>query len=133
MTIECLADVTVKYGGQVHALQPGHTLDLPPEKAQRLLEQAPGRVRPLPQPISPEKPGGPSFQEIIIEPAATNPKQFYWETGDGRILGPAVPECLAQVGSEFWIVTTFEAQLRWIQADRLRSRHAFERQLAVRE
>ena len=45
MTIECLADLTIRCGGQVHALRPGHTIDLPIDKAQRLLERAPGKVR----------------------------------------------------------------------------------------
>ena len=60
MTIECLEDVTVRYGGQVRALHAGQTIDLPPEKARRLLERAAGRVRVLgdaTQPIAPIKPG----------------------------------------------------------------------------
>jgi hypothetical protein len=58
--IECLADLTIRCGGQVHALQPGHTIDLPVDKAERLLKRAPGRVRLLDkptQPIAPIKPG----------------------------------------------------------------------------
>lgn len=66
--------------------------------------------------------------EIVIEPAATNPRPVYWECGTGEILGPAVPEYLARDGETFWIVTTFEGQIRWINADRLRSRKAFEQQ-----
>lgn len=122
----------MKFGGQVHALQPGHTIDLPPEKAQRLLEQVPGRVRPLPQPIVPEKHGGPSFPEIIIEPAATKARPIYWEQADGRIVGGVKPELLAMVntgaGASFWIVTEYQGQPRWIRCDRLRSRQAFEAQ-----
>ena len=67
-----------------------------------------------------------SANNIIIESAAPNARPIYWETGDGRILGPAVPDFLAQVGSDFWIVTTYETQPRWIRSDRLRSRKAFE-------
>ena len=71
--------------------------------------------------------------KVLIEPAATNAKPIYWETAIGHIVGPAVPEFLAQVGEEFWIVTTYEAQPRWIRSDRLRSRKAFEEQAEVRE
>jgi len=72
-------------------------------------------------------------EKVLIEPAAVNARPVYWETANGRILGPAVPECLAQVGAEFWIVATFEDQPRWIRADRLRSRNAFEQQPEVQE
>jgi len=64
----------------------------------------------------------PAPEGIQIEPAARNAKAIYWETGTGRILGPAVPEFLARDGSTFWISTAFEGQIRWINADRLRSR-----------
>ena len=67
-----------------------------------------------------------SANDIIIEPAAPNARPIYWETADGRILGPAVPEFLARSGDTFWIVTTFEGQPRWVNSDRLRSRTAFE-------
>jgi len=70
-------------------------------------------------------------EKVLIEPAATNTRLVYWETADGRIAGPAVPECLAQVGAEFWMVTTFDGDPRWIRADRLRSRNAFEQQPEV--
>lgn len=68
-----------------------------------------------------------------IEPAALNAKAIYWEASTGRILGPAVPEFLARDGNTFWISTTFEGQILWINADRLRSRKAFEQQPEVLE
>jgi hypothetical protein len=34
---------------------------------------------------------------VVVEPAATHARQVYWETNDGRIRGPALPEFLAQV------------------------------------
>lgn len=74
-----------------------------------------------------------SSEPMDIMPAAQNARAVYWETGTGRILGPAVPEFLARNGSTFWIVTTFEGQPRWINADWLRSRRAFENQPEVRE
>lgn len=75
----------------------------------------------------------PASGGIQIEPAAPNAKAIYWETGTGQILGPAIPEYLARDGETFWIVTTFEGQTRWINADRLRSKHTFEMQCAVNE
>ncbi|HWF59547.1 MAG TPA: hypothetical protein VN666_04465 [Nitrospira sp.] len=58
---------------------------------------------------------------------------IYWETGDGRILGPATPEFQAKTGNQFWIVTTFQGHIRWIDADRLRSKKSFETQRAIHE
>ena len=69
----------------------------------------------------------------VIEPAVPNARPVYWESGTGRILGPATPEFLARDGGTFWIVTTVEGQIRWINADQLRSRKAFEAQAEVRE
>lgn len=68
----------------------------------------------------------------IIEPAVKPDGRplslVFWETGDGRILGPAVPELLAKDGGIFWIVTTFAGQILWVNTNRLRSRKAFETQ-----
>lgn len=57
-----------------------------------------------------------------IQPAPSNAKPIYWETDDSRILGPAVPEFLARDGEIFWISTTFEGKILWINADRLRAK-----------
>jgi hypothetical protein len=69
----------------------------------------------------------------VIEPASQNARPIYWESGDGRILGPAIPEFLARDGRTFWIVTTLEGQIRWINADQLRSKKAFEQQKPLRD
>lgn len=119
MLIEASHPLTVRRSSGELRLVPGYPVELPDGEAIRLLEKANGKVRAITPPV--------------IEPAAQNARPIYWETGDGRILGPAVPELLAQVGSEFWIVTTFEGYPRWINADRLRSRKAFEEQAACRE
>ncbi|MFO0777582.1 MAG: hypothetical protein U0223_08245 [Nitrospira sp.] len=79
---------------------------------------------------------GPTSNEVrdntlVSEPAAPHARPIFWETGEGRILGPATPEFLGKSGGQFWIVTTFEVQIRWINADRLRSKKAFETQRAV--
>jgi len=74
------------------------------------------------------RPDAPS-ESTDIMPAVPNARPVYWETSTGLILGPAVPEFLARGGSSYWIATTFDGQIRWINADWLRSRQAFERQV----
>lgn len=66
---------------------------------------------------------------VVIEPAAPNPRPVYFEQADGLILGPAVPEFLAQAGREFWVVVQYDGAPRWIRSDRLRSKPAFEHQV----
>jgi hypothetical protein len=71
----------------------------------------------------------------VIEPAATNTKQIYWERADGLIYGPAKPEFLAQGGTglkeRFWIVLTFHNSVCWVRSDRLRSRQTFDDQIST--
>lgn len=74
-----------------------------------------------------------AIQNVEMQPAPSNAGAIYWETGDGRILGPAVPEFLGRDGKTFWIVTTFEEQILWINADRLRSRQTFAKYRQNRE
>ena len=97
------------------------------KKAREILAHA--KQGPLPGPTAIKTRG----EGLVIEPAAPDARPIYWEAADTRILGPAVPEFLARAGDTFWIVTTFEGQARWINADRLRSRKAFEQQPEVRE
>ena len=107
-------------GGEV-CLEPGNPIDLPPDRAAKLLARAGNRVRQ----IEPQN-------HTEIEPACRfdgSPlSSIYWEAGTGEILGPATPEYFARHGHSDWIVITFEGQPRWIHADRLRSRKAFETQ-----
>lgn len=84
-------------------------------------------------PLTSQIPGANSPENIVLEPAPSNARAIYWEAGDGRILGPAVPDFLGRDGKTFWIVTTFEEQILWINADRLRSRQAFEKCQLKRE
>ena len=118
MFVEASRPLTIRRSSGDVRLVPGHPVDLPDGEALKLIAKAHGRVR--------------AITPTVIEPAATNGKPIYWEAADGRIVGPAVPECLAQVGDD-WIVTTFEGQLRWIRSDRLRSQKAFEQQAEVRK
>jgi len=74
-----------------------------------------------------------STADSTIEQAATHAKPVYWETGNGQILGPATPECLARSGDQFWVVTTFEGHIRWINAEQLRSKKAFLEQREIKE
>lgn len=77
------------------------------------------------RPPSSHKPSIGFTQDSIIEPAPSNAKPIYWETGYGRILGPATPEFLVRSGNQFWIVTSFEGQARWFDTSLLRSHRAF--------
>ncbi|BFU93432.1 MAG: hypothetical protein NTNFB02_01540 [Nitrospira sp.] len=106
-------------GGEVR-LEPGQPVDLPPDRAAKLLARAGGRVRLVNVP-----------DPIVMESASTTAKPIYWEQADGRIVGPATPEFLAMSGSGpatvFWVVATVNGQGYWIRADRLRSRAQYER------
>lgn len=73
-------------------------------------------------------PAASAIQSLEVQAAESNAKVAYWEAGDGRILGPAVPEFLGRDGNSFWIVTTFRGQIWWINADRLRSKKSFDAQ-----
>jgi hypothetical protein len=75
-------------------------------------------------------------EDITVEPAAANARPVYWERADGSIVGPAVPEFLAKVGTgltaSYWVVCQLHGQSVWVLTDRLRSRKAFEEQSEVR-
>lgn len=118
MLIEALRPLLVRLPDGDVQLEPGVPVELPDEHGQQLLRKAPDAVRRLSGPSQP-----------VIEPAASNAKPIYWEHAEGRILGPAVPEFLAQVGEQFWVVVQYDGVPRWIRADRLRSKHAFEQQV----
>jgi hypothetical protein len=119
MLIECIGEPFICRwpGGEVR-LAPGQPVEIPDDRARRLLVKAPGRVRAVDAAKEP----------VVIEDAHPQARSVYWESGTGEILGPATPEYLARQGDTFWIVTAFEGQPRWINADRLRSRTAFETQ-----
>jgi hypothetical protein len=116
------------------------------DKARAILTQGKRRPSPKAKPaegeqakasvIEPAVPT-PSTKDIGIEPAVKPDGRplsaIYWETGDGRIVGPATPEFFLRDGEEYWISVTFEGQIRFIRDDRLRSRKAFEEQVEVRE
>ena len=76
-------------------------------------------------------------ENVVIEPAAVNPRPVYWERADLSIVGPGRPEFLAKVGTgateRFWVIVEFQGQPAWVRSDQLRSRKAFEQQPAVRE
>lgn len=119
------ATVPIKYrlkSGEEVTLKPGIPMDIPEQAANQLLLKMPDKVR-----------RATSGHAVIIEPAVANARSVFWESGDARILGPAIPEFLARDGSTFWIVTTFEGQIRWINADRLRSKKALDTQREVQE
>lgn len=107
-------------GGEVR-LEPGKPIDLPPDRAAKLLVRASGRVRQV------ESEGG-----VVIEPAANNSRPVFWERADGSIVGPAQPEFLARVGTgpkeSYWVIALYEGMPVWINSTVLRSKRQFERQ-----
>lgn len=124
MKIECVGTGFVyRWPTGAIRLDPGQPVDLPVERALKLIAKAPGRVRIV-------------EDQVVIEPAHPNARPIYFEDIAGRILGPATPEFLAQTGhglksTDYWVVTTFEGQIRWIRSDRLRSKQAFDTQKPV--
>jgi len=104
-------------------LEPGVPVELADHLAQRLLKKAINKVRVV-------------HHDVRIEPASPKAHFVYWESGDCRILGPARPEFLAQIGAglnstDFWVIIEFEGQPRWVRSDRLRSKQAFDTQRPV--
>ena len=100
---------------------PGQPVPLDDDRARRLLDRAPGKVKVVS-----------STSDAVVDLAAPNARSVYWESTDGRILGPGQPEFLARVGAgdgaTFWVIVTYRGAVRWIRSDRLRSRQAWETQ-----
>ena len=75
-------------------------------------------------------------ENIVIEPAAENPRPVYWERADLSIVGPGRPEFLAKVGegprATYWVVAQFQGVPVWINSIVLRSKKAYEQQAKVR-
>jgi|SRR5215831_1078305 len=115
MLIEALTPLKVRVNGRELLLDPGRPQDLSDDEARRLLAKVPDQVRVVSEPV-------------VIEPARrlddTAVQPIYWEDCTGRIIGPAVPEFVAEAAGGIWIVTT----AGWVSAKQLRSRQAFEGQ-----
>jgi hypothetical protein len=125
LKIEALCPLHIRRAtGDLHLL-PGFPIDLPDEEAQRVLAKARGKVRVVPQ--------GAALMEPAVKPDGSPLSAIYWEHSTGEILGPAIPEFFAQDGDRFWIFTTFEGSIWFINADRLRSQKAFLEQRIPRE
>jgi hypothetical protein len=117
LLIEALLPLRLRLPAGYLELEPGVPVELPDHLAQRLLKKAVDKVRVV-------------HNDVIIEPASPKGRFVYWETADCRILGPACPEFLAQVGTglkstDFWVIVEFKGQPRWVRSDRLRSKKAF--------
>lgn len=91
----------------------------------------PGGTAP-PKSLGTTKEQAPPIVQPATKPDGSPLSGIYWEAGDGLILGPAVPEFVAQDGDSFWVSITFEEAIRWINADRLRSKKAFDAQSLFR-
>ena len=131
MELEVVNDLIARHSRGQTFLAKGERFSTTDGEAQALLQRFPQFVRAVPTPAAT------TIRAIVYEPA-TKPdgsplSAIYWESGDGRILGPATPEFLARSGDQFWIVTTFEGQARWINADRLRSKRQWAGQEPIVE
>jgi hypothetical protein len=131
MELEVVNDLIARHSRGQTFLSKGERFSTTDGEAQALLQRFPQFVRAVPTPAAA------TSRAIVYEPA-TKPDgspllSIYWLSGDGRILGPAIPEFLARSGEQFWIVTTFEGLARWINANFLRSKKDFETQRPVVE
>lgn len=118
MLIEALKPLKVRVNDHEILLDPGQPCELPDDAARRLLAKVPDKVRRV-EPMS-------AVIELAVRPDGTPFSGVYWEDGLGRIVGPATPEFVIWADGAAWIVTTCEGHGRWVRADRLRSRAAFE-------
>lgn len=120
MRLEALQPIYIRHDHGETLVAQGERFSSPDEEAEALVRKAPHLVRVI------------ADEPVTIEPASKpdgSPlSSIYWESGDGRILGPATPEFFARSGDQFWIVTTFEGLTRWINADRLRTKQSFAAQ-----
>ncbi|MDC8450044.1 MAG: hypothetical protein LV473_17045 [Nitrospira sp.] len=118
MLIEALYPLHIRRPSGDLRLAKGDSVELEAGEAQKLLEMAPGKVKVV--------------EKVIVEPAVKPDgaplSRIYWQTSDGRILGPATPEFFLQDGDAFWISATFKGQIWFILDSRLRSKKLFETQ-----
>lgn len=110
-------------GTQVR-LAPGFPIDLPEEQAKTLLTKAPDRVR-MAATRSPNDGG------FLAQPTECRP--VYWESENGRILGPGTVTHMAKETTvcgeaRFWLCITYGNSWRWIHESLLRSRASYEAQ-----
>ncbi len=125
MIIEAIAKpLNYRWPGGEIRLEPGQPVHLPDDRALRLLERAGEKVRRVVPELDPP---------ITADPASPVTPPIYWESVDGQWHGPVKPEYLGRTGSgaseRFWVIVTYRGATRWIQADLLRSRRAFEAQV----
>ena len=108
-------------------LAPGWPVEVPEPQAEILLSKAPDRVR-VAEPLTTM-----SLSEgFVVEPAKCQ-HPVYWESLEGRILGPAEVTHMAKETTvagqpRFWLCVTYCNSLRWVHESLLRSRRAYEAQ-----
>ncbi|MEK6801911.1 MAG: hypothetical protein AABZ34_04495 [Nitrospirota bacterium] len=118
--LEAITSFRLRLHGQVRAIERGQAIELDRPDAERLLAKAPDRVRVVePQPA----------RDITVEPAGPSVRPVYWESGNGRIIGPGQVVQVAKDGTEFWLCIEFGGAVYWIRDFLLRSRQAFDQQI----
>ncbi len=105
LTIKALQPLRVKVAGQIRVLVPGQTLELTESQGQRLLTQAPGRVRVVP----------------AVRAQLTSQEFVWWQGGNGVLHGPAHVELLALTEDDMaWLGVSYEGTFHWIREDLIR-------------
>jgi hypothetical protein len=122
LLIEALTSLCIRLPDREVSLIPGQRVDLSNEHGHRLLEKVGNKVRRLSSPDSDES--------IVIEPASPTARPIYWEAMDGTWHGPVKPEFLGRTLSghkeRFWVIVTYNGNIRWIWSDLLRTVQASE-------
>ena len=131
MELEVVNDLIARHSRGQTFLSKGERFSTTDGEAQALLQRFPQFVQAIPRPE--EAIRSTTVRERASRPDGSPLLAIYWESCDGRILGPAVPEFLARDRNSFWIVTTFEGQALWINADQLRSKRQWAEQKPVIE
>ncbi len=110
MKIKTLTALKIKVGGEIRELVPGQTVELTEAQGQRLLAQAPGRVRVVSE--------GPRPRERSLQGQLSSSGFVWWEGSNGILHGPARVELLALTEDGLaWVGVEYAGTFRWIRAD----------------
>lgn len=118
MTLEAIRPFKLRLHGRVQSFSQGQAIELENEDAERLLQKAPDRVRRV----------GPTLAHLVTLESVEGLKPIYWESADGRIVGPGHVHYVTQDGSELWMCIEHANFMCWVRDHLLRSRQAFEQQ-----
>jgi len=148
-TVEALCHVRVRYRGEVLELRPGQRLTLPEDKAAKLLDQIPTKVRVLPAPVLfvVDEQGpcatfdtatreytcrrhpaplalAPTRNAVVVEPGSG--RVHHWEGADGVMRSGTAAwlgrGSAADGTEEFWVLMESRDGASWVRDTQLRSK-----------